>query len=56
MCSIGLQVSDFDPCLYLKMFDSHCVLLLVYVDDVLVTGRSLDLIAQTKADLKTPSR
>lgn len=27
-------------------------LLLVYVDDVLVTGSSLDLIAQTKGDLK----
>uniref|UniRef100_A0AAV1VBB0 Polyprotein n=1 Tax=Peronospora matthiolae TaxID=2874970 RepID=A0AAV1VBB0_9STRA len=33
--------------------DGHCVLVLVYVDDVLVTGSSLELIAQTKADLKT---
>ena len=32
--------------------DGHCVLLLVYVDDVLVTGSSIDLIAQTKNDLK----
>ena len=53
VCSIGFQVSAFDPCLYIKMVDGHCVLVLVYVDDVLVTGSSLDLIAQTKADLKT---
>lgn len=52
VCSIGFQVSAFDPCLYIKVVDGHCVLLLVYVDDVLVTGSSLDLIAQTKSDLK----
>uniref|UniRef100_A0AAV1UWJ1 Integrase catalytic domain-containing protein n=1 Tax=Peronospora matthiolae TaxID=2874970 RepID=A0AAV1UWJ1_9STRA len=50
---IGFEVSAFDPCLYIKVIDGHCVLVLVYVDDVLVTGSSLELIAQTKADLKT---
>ena len=50
--SIGFQVSAFDPCLYIKVVDGHCVLLMVYVDDVLVTGSSIDLIAQTKSDLK----
>uniref|UniRef100_A0AAV1U7L3 Reverse transcriptase Ty1/copia-type domain-containing protein n=1 Tax=Peronospora matthiolae TaxID=2874970 RepID=A0AAV1U7L3_9STRA len=45
--------SAFDPCLYIKVVDGHCVLVLVYVDDVLVTGSSLELIAQTKADIKT---
>ena len=29
------------------------MLLLVYVDDVLVTGSSAELIARTKSDLKT---
>ena len=53
VCSIGFEVSAFDPCLYIKVVDGHCVLVLVYVDDVLVTGSSLELIAQTKADLKT---
>lgn len=33
--------------------DGHCVLVLVCVDDVLVTGSSTDLIARTKSDLKT---
>ena len=50
VCSIGVQVSDFDPFLYIKIADGHCVLVLVYVEDVLVTGSSLELIAHTKSD------
>uniref|UniRef100_A0AAV1UUU9 Reverse transcriptase Ty1/copia-type domain-containing protein n=1 Tax=Peronospora matthiolae TaxID=2874970 RepID=A0AAV1UUU9_9STRA len=53
VCSIGFQVSGFDPCLYIKTSDGHCVFILVDVDDVLMTGISLELIAQTKNDLKT---
>uniref|UniRef100_A0AAV1TH64 Reverse transcriptase Ty1/copia-type domain-containing protein n=1 Tax=Peronospora matthiolae TaxID=2874970 RepID=A0AAV1TH64_9STRA len=56
VCSIDFEASAFDPCLYIKVVDGHCVLVLVYVDDVLVTGSSLELIAQTKADLKTRLR
>ena len=52
VCSIGFQVSAFDLCLYIKVADGHRILILVYVDDVLVTGRSLELIAQTKTNLK----
>jgi hypothetical protein len=50
--SIDFQVSAYDPCLYIKIVDGHCVLLLVYVDDVLVTGSSVEMIARTKSDLK----
>ncbi|KAG2794064.1 hypothetical protein PC113_g25450 [Phytophthora cactorum] len=53
VCSIGFQVSAFDPCLYVKIVDGHCVLVLVYVDDVLITGSSPELISRTKTDLKT---
>uniref|UniRef100_A0AAV1UBB8 Reverse transcriptase Ty1/copia-type domain-containing protein n=1 Tax=Peronospora matthiolae TaxID=2874970 RepID=A0AAV1UBB8_9STRA len=35
VCSIGFQASDFDPCLYLKVASGQCVLLLVFIDDVL---------------------
>lgn len=47
MCSIGFQVPAFNLCLYIKIADGHCVLVLVYVDDVLMTGSSLELIAYT---------
>ena len=53
MCSIGFQVSDFDPCLYFKATNGQRVLLLVYIDDVLITGSLTELIARTKSDLKT---
>ncbi|KAG2892001.1 hypothetical protein PC121_g21935 [Phytophthora cactorum] len=53
VCSIGFQVSAFDPCLYIKVVDGHCVLVLVYVDDVLITGSSPELISRTKNGLKT---
>uniref|UniRef100_A0AAV1TQF2 Reverse transcriptase Ty1/copia-type domain-containing protein n=1 Tax=Peronospora matthiolae TaxID=2874970 RepID=A0AAV1TQF2_9STRA len=52
VCSTGFPVSDFDPCLYLKITSGECVLLLVYVNDVLVTGSSTELIMRTKSDLK----
>ncbi|RMX63870.1 hypothetical protein DD238_006977 [Peronospora effusa] len=41
VCSMGFQLSVLDP-------DDHCVLVLVYVDDVLVTENSPKLIARTK--------
>jgi hypothetical protein len=50
--SIGFEVSKFDPCLYIKCVEGHCVLLLVYVDDVIVTGSSVDLITEVKHELK----
>ena len=52
VCSIGFQAANFDPCLYIKVARGQCVLLLVYVDDVLVTGSSTEMIARTKSDLK----
>ncbi|KAG6619107.1 Integrase catalytic core protein [Phytophthora cinnamomi] len=51
--SIGFRVSSYDPCLYIKVVDGECVLLLVYVDDVLVTGSSADMIAEVKRQLKS---
>jgi hypothetical protein len=52
MRSIGFEVSKFDPCMYIKCIDKHCVLLLVYVDDVIVTGSSVELIAEVKREVK----
>ncbi|CEG46822.1 integrase [Plasmopara halstedii] len=53
--SIGFQVSAFDLCLYIKCANEQCVFLL-YVDDVLVTDSSLELIALTKNELKARSK
>uniref|UniRef100_A0AAV1VGX5 Reverse transcriptase Ty1/copia-type domain-containing protein n=1 Tax=Peronospora matthiolae TaxID=2874970 RepID=A0AAV1VGX5_9STRA len=50
---VNLDTSYLDPCLYIKTSDGHCVLVLVDVEDVLVTGSSLELITRNKNDLKT---
>ncbi|GMF65678.1 unnamed protein product [Phytophthora lilii] len=51
--SIGFRVSSYDPCLYIKVVDGECTLLLVYVDDVLITGSSATMIAEVKRQLKS---
>ena len=53
MCGIGFQASSLDPCLYIKIVEGQCVLLLVHVDDVLITGSSCELIARTETNMKT---
>lgn len=49
VCFIKFQILNFDPCLYLKSAGRECVLLLVYIIDVLVTGSSTEVIAHTKS-------
>ena len=53
MCAIGLQASSLDLCLYIRIAEGQCVLLLVHVDDVLINGNSCELIALTNTELKT---
>ena len=49
--SIGFQVSSRDPCLYSKIEGGDCVFLLVYVDDVIITGNSEQLQTWLKEQL-----
>lgn len=52
VCSVGLQVFDFNPCLYIEVANGQCVHLPVYLDDVLITRSSNELTTRTKSDLK----
>lgn len=54
--SVGFQVSNFDPFLYLKVLNEESVLLLNYVDDSRVIGNSTKMFAHTKNDLKARFR
>ncbi len=51
--SLGFQVSKYDPCLYTLTVDGMCVVLVVYVDDVLVTGTCDAMVDQVKQHLKS---
>lgn len=53
VCSIGLQLSGFDPCRYIMTANGQCVFALGYVDDTLVSGSSLELSAHINNELKT---
>eukprot|EP01018_Ginkgo_biloba_P007448 Gb_23452 [translate_table: standard] len=47
----GFQRSASDPNLYIKKKDGDLVILVVYVDDLVITGNSLKLIDEVKGDL-----
>jgi hypothetical protein len=48
--SLGFSKSIADPNLYIKIIQNHPVILVLYVDDLFLTGEET-LIAQTKREL-----
>lgn len=52
LIDFGFCQSHFDYSLFIKRADSQIVVVLVYVDDLLVTGSSSEIILQTRNDLK----
>ncbi|XP_019233837.1 PREDICTED: uncharacterized protein LOC109214382 [Nicotiana attenuata] len=48
----GSCLSHYDYSLFTKKLDGHIVIILVYVDDLLITGSSSSLIHATKASLQ----
>ena len=52
VCSIGFQFSEINPCLDLKIASQKWIHSLVYVDDVLMTGSSIEMNARTEIDLQ----
>lgn len=51
--SNGFTVNTSDSCLYSKMVGSDCVIICLYVDDMLVCGTSIDVILETKSFLSS---
>ncbi|XP_070013598.1 uncharacterized protein [Nicotiana sylvestris] len=52
LLQFSVSQSHFDYSLFLRTVKSELVVVLVYVDDLLVTGSCLDLIIQTRNDLQ----
>ena len=48
---IGFKRSETDHCCYVKSFDNSYVILLLYVDDMLITGSSIEEINNLKKQL-----
>ena len=52
MMSVGFQRSKYDSCIYQTGDSNTCVLyLLLYVDDILIAGKSRELIEEVKKTL-----
>ncbi|KAF3636620.1 hypothetical protein FXO38_24071 [Capsicum annuum] len=49
---LGFVQSHYDYSLYIKKEGKELVVVLVYVDDILITGSSIELIDQRRSDLK----
>ena len=51
MCRIGFKRCEADHCCYVKSFDNSYIILLLYVDDILITGSSVEEINYLKKQL-----
>ena len=44
----GYSINDVDKCIYNKYEDNTCVVICLYVDDMLIFGTSLEVVCETK--------
>ena len=51
LVSNGFHVNDSERCLYSKFHDNKGVFIILYVDDMLIMGTSLDIVKSTKTFL-----
>jgi ATP-binding cassette subfamily B (MDR/TAP) protein 1 len=51
MCSSGYTRCQADHCYYVKHFDNSYIILLLYVDDMLIAGSSIEEIDKLKQQL-----
>jgi len=51
--SFGFKENASDQCIYLKTSDSHFIIFLLYVDDILFTSNNVELLTTTKCMLNS---
>lgn len=52
LSQIGMKKTDADPCVYVNTGQSDRVIIIVYVDDLIIASRNLEMISNTKKELK----
>ena len=52
LVELKFKQSEYDQFMFIKKDESGIVIILVYVDDLLVTGDSLKIVKETKEKLK----
>ena len=53
LVSNGYQINNADKCIYSKVVNSDCVIICLYVDDMLIFGTNLDIVISTKMFLSS---
>ena len=51
MLSYGFSSSDVDKCVYTKFVNGDCVIICLYVNDMLIFGTCIDIVLRTKSFL-----
>ena len=44
----GYSINDVDKCIYSKYEDNTCVVIYLYVNDMMIFGTSLEIVCETK--------
>ena len=54
LCDQGFSQSLADPCVYVKNSESNeCVILIIWVDDIIISATNVDLLESVKKALRT---
>ncbi|CAM9207064.1 unnamed protein product [Sphacelaria rigidula] len=51
--NMGFKATENDPCVYTRGQQEHYVMITLFVDDILVTGPSIEILQSVKDTLKT---
>ena len=49
----GFYINKVDKCVYIKLIDDVCIILCLYVDDILIFGSNIHVITNTKIFLSS---
>ena len=48
MTSLGFRGNNVEQCIYIRMSEGNFVILVLYVDDILLTSNNLNILIETK--------
>jgi len=48
MIKDGLTINECDKCVYTKIVGNECIIVSLYVDDMLIVGTNIEIIKSTK--------
>ena len=53
LISNGFSLNDVDKCIYNKVENNSCIIIYLYVDDMLIFGTNLQVVIETKSFLRS---